>query len=439
MIAPPLNTQSQPANPGSLPAPNISNEPSTTPEGAHLESIQPSKPKEEVGWRRLLRNFTPSWFSVPMGTGMVSILLHQLPYTTPWLSIISITIFCLNTMIFVLFLAVSVARYVLYPEIWSVMVRHLTQSLFLGTVPMALATVVNMVVLACGPAWGEWATLLAWGLWWVDAVVSVVVCCGMCWIMYVLRLSSTCKSVLTHLWRISLHAATLQSTTAIYLLPIVASIVASASGALIAQSLTNPDHAFWTLIVSYILWGVGVPLAMIILVIYFHRLMHHHLPPKEVIVSCFLPLGPLGQGGFAIMQLGKAAMIILPRADLKDLPRETGTVLYAIGLVVGLIMWAMAMPWLFIAVAAIARDRFPFNMGWWGFTFPLGTVVLSTIQLGKELDSMFFNVLGEVLAFTVVVLWLVVAAGTVRKSWTGEMFYAPCLSDLKPKGAGKVS
>ncbi|GAB1195890.1 hypothetical protein APSETT444_005155 [Aspergillus pseudonomiae] len=36
--------------------------------------------KHDVGWRKVVRNFTPSWFSVNMGTGIVSILLNTLPY-----------------------------------------------------------------------------------------------------------------------------------------------------------------------------------------------------------------------------------------------------------------------------------------------------------------------------------------------------------------------
>jgi len=103
--------------------------------------------------------------------------------------------------------------------------------------------------------------------------------------------------------------------TAIWLLPIVATIVASASGGIIASILPSPQHALWTLITSYILWGTGVPLAMVTLVIYFHRLTMHKLPPREVIVSVFLPLGPLGQGSFAIMQLGKVAMEVMPKTE----------------------------------------------------------------------------------------------------------------------------
>ena len=96
--------------------------------------------------------------------------------------------------------------------------------------------------------------------------------------------------------------------TAAWLLPIVAPIVAAASGAVVASALSNPQHALWTIIVSYVLWGTGMPLAFVVMVIYFHRLAVHKLPPQEVIVSVFLPLGPMGQGGYGIMQLGAQAM-----------------------------------------------------------------------------------------------------------------------------------
>jgi tellurite resistance protein TehA-like permease len=35
-------------------------------------------------------------------------------------------------------------------------------------------------------------------------------------------------------------------------------------------------------------------------------------------------------------------------------------------------------------------------MGWWGFTFPLGVYAANTMELGVEMDLMFFKVLGTV-------------------------------------------
>jgi Voltage-dependent anion channel len=89
-----------------------------------------------------------------MGTGIVSILLHNLPYNGDWLYWISVIIFCLNIVLFVTFFLISVVRYTVYPEIWWAMIRHPAQSLFIGTFPMGLATIVNMIVFVCVPAWG---------------------------------------------------------------------------------------------------------------------------------------------------------------------------------------------------------------------------------------------------------------------------------------------
>jgi len=93
-----------------------------------------------------------------MGTGIVSILLHNLPYNGAWLYWLSVAIFALNVILFILFTIISAVRYVLWPEIWTAMVRHPAQSLFLGTFPMGLATIINMIVFVCVPAWGTWTT-----------------------------------------------------------------------------------------------------------------------------------------------------------------------------------------------------------------------------------------------------------------------------------------
>lgn len=185
--------------------------------------------------------------------------------------------------------------------------------------------------------------------------------------------------------------------TAAWLLPVVAPIVAAATGGIVAAVLPDPQHALITLIISYILLGTGFPLAMCVLVVYFQRLTIYKLPPREVIVSVFLPLGPLGQGGFAFMKLGMVAMEIFPKTGtLSQTKTQAGDTLYVLGLLVAMVLWGFGLVWLFFAGASISRSRFPFNMGWWGFTFPLGVFTTSTVQMGTELPSAFFRVLGTV-------------------------------------------
>lgn len=91
----------------------------------------------------------------------------------------------------------------------------------------------------------------------------------------------------------------LAEMTALYLIPIVAIVIAATTGALVASVLKNENHKLWTLIISYVFWGIGTPLSWIILTVYFLRLSIHKPLQREVIVSLLLPIGPLGLSGFS--------------------------------------------------------------------------------------------------------------------------------------------
>lgn len=96
-----------------------------------------------------------------------------------------------------------------------------------------------------------------------------------------------------------------------------------------------------------------------------------------------------------VMKLGQCARDIFPITH--TLEQSSGPTFYTMGFLAALILWAFGLVWLFFASASILHSRtFPFNIGWWGFTFPLGVFAASTCQMGKELPSTFFDVLGTV-------------------------------------------
>ncbi|KAJ2906317.1 hypothetical protein MKZ38_002033 [Zalerion maritima] len=390
---------------------------------ADEKEAQPAK--EAVGWRRIVRNFTPSWFAVNMGTGIVSILLHGLPYNAYWIRIISIGFFLLNVLLFMTFSLITILRYILYPEIWSAMIQHPAQSLFLGCFPMGFATIINMTVMVCCD-WGSGWVYFAWVMWWVDVVLSMASCVTM-------------PFIVMHRHKPALHA-----TTAALLLPIVPAVVASASGSIVAEVIPDRSHAILTIVVSYILLGIGESFAFLVLAMYFHRLHVHSLPAREAIVSVFLPVGPLGQGGFAIQKLGTDLLNLLSSTEKfngreSQSPLYLGQIFYATGILFGFVMWGIGLVWLAFAFITIGTmKRFPFNMGWWGFTFPLGVFATCTSMLATELDSRFLRVLTTILSLCVVLLWGVVGVRTLYLAMTGEIFTAPCLQSLpKTRGDGK--
>jgi tellurite resistance protein TehA-like permease len=94
------------------------------------------------------------------------------------------------------------------------------------------------------------------------------------------------------------HQRSLDSITAAQLLPIAATIVAAGTGAELCSVMPDAQVALGITIASYVLWGMATPLALSVLVMYYQRLALHKMPPREIIVSAFLPLGPLGFGGY---------------------------------------------------------------------------------------------------------------------------------------------
>ena len=149
-----------------------------------------------------------------------------------------------------------------------------------------------------------------------------------------------------------IHSLSLETMTAEWLLPMVPCVVAAASGGLVATVLT-PSSAIGVILVSYMLWGVGMGLAFIILTLCFHRLTVHSLPSAKVIVSAFLPQGPLGQGAFAIMQLAKVGKEVFPAVQFAG-EQIAGSDVFVISVVVALCMVGVGFWWLVHGISCVA-------------------------------------------------------------------------------------
>ncbi|PWN46567.1 hypothetical protein IE53DRAFT_391258 [Violaceomyces palustris] len=396
----------------------------TTPERLEVDTTYQRFRKE---LRRRILHTTPSWFAVTMGTGITSILLHQLPYQFHGLDVISNIIFALNVCLYLLFLGLSIARYTIWPQMFKIMLFHPTQSLFLGTFPMGLATIINMIVFSLVPAWGPAWSTFAWVLWWIDVLLALVIAIGIPFVQF------------------TRHSQSFDNITGVWLLPVVAPVVVASTGGVVA-SVLPPDHARLTITVSYILWGTGVPISVMLMTLYYARLAIYKIPPATMIVSAFLPLGPCGQGAFGLLQLSRDLVSIVTeeagRSGIAPLGGQVGTeralimayAVQAVTIPIALVLWGLGLVWLCLAVATITDMAFasvvPLNLGWWGFTFPLGVFATATTALASELGSEAFKVLGTVLSITEVLLWLFLICVTGFRAITGEMFFSPCLAEL---------
>lgn len=170
----------------------------------------------------------------------------------------------------------------------------------------------------------------------------------------------------------------MSTLTAIWLLPVVPVIVASTTGQLLTSALAvhSISHAHLTMGVSLLMVVIGLSLSFMILTLYLRRLIIEGLPDVNAIISCFLPLGPCGQGGYSLLIAGLNAQNLLPNGQGYILGDPlVGRAISFICFAGAWILWAMAVWWLGCALCAIVHnlargERMPFTLGFWGLVFP---------------------------------------------------------------------
>ena len=367
------------------------------------------KPFTQLGQRHnIIRQFTPNWFTVSMGTGVVALIVSEFPMLKALTWQLGTGLWYFNILLFVLFSVLYGLRWAFYPHEAKQIFQHPSMSLFLGTIPMALATILNGFLKYGQPIYGDTAVQIAQTLWYADVVLALLVAWAVPFAMY----------------RHQEHA--LQQMTAVWLLPIVACEVAASSGGLLLGHLAADTHAIAILLGSYVLWGVSVLPAFAILTILMLRLVLHKLPEKELAVSSWLALGPIGTAALALLVLGHQAPMLMASLGLAQL----GQLFQQAGILASLILLGFGLWWLGIAVLTTlhhAKQDLPFNLGWWGLTFPLGVYTLAILTLAQQLNLAFLYAVGYAFAAILMLLWSLVATKTAHGFYQGYLFFSPCL------------
>ena len=362
----------------------------------------------------VIRQFTPNWFTITMGTGVVALILSEFSFLSQLINTFAILLWQINIGLFCVFSVLYLLRWLIYPHEARHIFTHSSMALFLGTIPMGLATIINGFLKFGIVLYGDVAIQIAQMLWYVDVFLAVLI------------------GVLVPFLMFSRQKHELKTMTAMWLLPIVACEVAAASGGLLLQHLAVGQTALGILFGSYILWGMSVLPAFAILTILLLRLALHQLPSKELAISSWLALGPIGTGALALLVLGAQAPHILQVYSLNGL----ADFLHYAGIASSLIFIGFGVWWLAIAVLTTlshVKTGLPFNLGWWGLTFPLGVFTLAMLNLGHQLQINFIVNCALALSVLLIALWGMVMLKTLRGMYQGYLFHSPCLQNLRQR------
>ncbi|HCJ6426615.1 TDT family transporter [Acinetobacter baumannii] len=362
----------------------------------------------------VIRHFTPNWFTATMGTGVVSMILIQLPFAKSFLFMLATLLWQFNIVLFSVFSVLYLLRWFLFPHEAKQIFNHPNMSLFLGAIPMGLATILNGFLSFGIGLYGEVAVHIAQALWYIDVFLALAIA----WIVPFCMFSRQNHQ--------------LHTMTAIWLLPVVACEVAASSTGMLVAHLPADVHSFHLLLTGYVLWGISVLPAFAILTILMLRMALHQLPEKEVAISSWLSLGPIGTGALGLLLLGEQAQRVFVNVGFPELAH----VFQALGVVGSLVLLGFGLWWLGLAILTTlrhAKTGIPFNLGWWGLTFPFGVFILALFNLGHQIEVVFLQYVAVAFSILLLVMWSVVMKKTLAGAYSGKLFFSPCLVALQQR------
>jgi tellurite resistance protein TehA-like permease len=227
----------------------------------------------------------------------------------------------------------------------------------------------------------------------------------------------------------TLHELRLDDALGSWLMPVVPPMVSAATGAALVAHLPAGQPRLTMLIACYAMFGLSLIASLVLITLLWGRLLLRGPGPAKSVPTLWIVLGPLGQSITAANLLGAQAHLAMPR--------PYSSALEAFGVLYGVPVLGFALLWLGIAGAVTlktARGGLPFSLTWWGFTFPVGTMVTGTSELAIHTGSDALAWLAVALFALLVGAWVTALANTATGTASGELLLAPAAA-----GAGDTS
>lgn len=355
-----------------------------------------------------LRHFAPHWYAPVMGTAIVANAGAALDITG--LRAVFTAVWAVSAALLIVVVAARALHWRHHRDRAGVHLSDPSIAPFYGCVPMALLAV-GYGALTLGPA------LLGSGV--ALSVGAPLLVVG--------TLTALGTAIVIPYLMVVRHRIDPGTASPGWLLPVVPPMVAAASCPLLIPQLPSGQWRTAVLLGSCAMFGASLLATLLILPLVFARLVHHGPLPLALTPSLFLVLGPLGQSTTATDAMAAASLTVLPA------PYGTGFTVFA--LVYGVAVMGFALLWLALAGAMTVRALrrgMPFTMGWWAFTFPVGTCVTGLAALGDRTELTALTVLAHGVYALLATAWAVAGVRTVRGLVSGELLAGPRAAPRAP-------
>ncbi|KAI1422941.1 voltage-dependent anion channel-domain-containing protein [Xylaria sp. FL1777] len=334
--------------------------------GTHggIDIYDPNRPK--LGFRQRIHHFTWAWFTWPMSTGGLSLLIYAQPYQFPGLRQIGFAVYVTNLVIFTTLVVCMITRFCLYRDDLRNSVTHAREGLFLPTFFLALATIITSTERYIMPENDvplRWVILSAF---WGYLLVTLILAVGQ----------------YSHLF--AKHKFALPTMMPTWILPIFPVMLSGTIASVIAES--QPDISALPIIVGGLgAQGLGISVSILMYAHMIGRLMQAELPNREHRPGLFMNVGPPAFTALALIGMANGLPDSLDRQQGGTLDVN---VIRTFALISAIFLWGLSLWWFCIAAVAVIRSRPKyFHLGWWAMVFPNTGFILATISIAKEFQN----------------------------------------------------
>jgi C4-dicarboxylate transporter/malic acid transport protein len=317
-----------------------------------------------------------------MGTGVLAVVLSDLPFDLPGASYAATGAWLLASVLLVAVTVVGTRAGRPFGHLDDPALAH-----FYGAPAMGLMT----VGAATGAVGGRWlgpVTLpLEAALWGSGTLLGLV------------------TAVVVPYRAITRHEVREDDAFGGWLMPVVPPMVSAATGTALLPHLPagQPRATLFVLLCAG--FGIALLATLLVLPAIWQRLLRYGPGAPARVPTLWIVLGPLGQSITAAHHLTSTTPGVEP------------TVPRLLFLAFALPVWGFALLWLALAGALTVRQvrrGLPFAPTWWSFTFPVGTLVTGTTALAHATGLVLFAVVAALLLALLLLAWTVVAGATAR-------------------------
>lgn len=354
------------------------------------------------------------WFASSMSTGGIALLLKQTPHQFTGLTVIGKIVFILNLVVFVLLSAALCVRFVSRPSSLRESLQDASETHFVATAVLALATIIMGIESYGSSSCGPWLQVVERVLFWIYVALAMVLAILQNWYLYHRRMA--CQ----------------QSFALLRLLPSFPAMLAGTMASVLASN-QPADQAKPMLIGGTTLQGFGFLMSLLVYAEFLYRMNKNGLPRALDRPEMFIAVGPWSFTSVALIGMAQVAKEKWPQRYILSVAESSysttssvsaADIALILATMTAVFLWMMA--FFFFCIAAISTlaacqtfggeggsRGMTVSLAWWSMVFPNTGFTLATIDIGEALGSEGVLWVTSGMTIAQVTVWLVVACMTV--------------------------